>query len=347
MIREAIRKLTQKKNLSSQEMERVFEEIFEGKATLPQIAAILVSLKMKGETAEEIYGAVKVIRKKAKKVKVREKFLGKENKDEVIFDTCGTGGSGINKFNISTCVAFLVSASGIKVAKHGNRAMSSFCGSADVLEELGIRIDVSAEIMEEAIKKIGIGFLYAPLYHPALKSVAGIRKELGIRTIFNILGPLCSPALATHQLLGVYDKNLVFSMAKVSRNLGIKKAFVVHSQDLKDEVSLGAKTFVSFVKGKKIENFILNPSDFGLKRVKLEKLLVKDVKESAELIKDILEDKNKEAKNVVLANASCCFYLLGKVKNLKEGVKLADSLIKEGKAKNKLIEFKEFIQKYA
>jgi anthranilate phosphoribosyltransferase len=345
MIKEAIIKLTEQKSLSSEEARVVFEEIFNRKATSSQIAAFLVALKMKGENEDEISAAAKVIRERAKKLNLKESFFGIKRQIAPIIDTCGTGGGGINKFNISTCVSFIVSAANIKVAKHGNRGMSSTCGSADVLEALGIKIDIPPSIMEKAIKEIGIGFLYAPLYHPALKEVAKIRKEMGIRTIFNILGPLCNPALVTHQLLGVYKKELVPIIAKVLRSLGLKRAFVVHSKDLKDEVSLGSITFVSFLNNRQIKNFYLKPSDFGLKKVKLKDLEAKDAKDSAQIILDILNGKKGAPRNTVLANASCCFYLLGKVNNLKEGVKFAAKLIDEGVVKKKFLEFKNFIRK--
>ncbi|MFA5272184.1 MAG: anthranilate phosphoribosyltransferase, partial [Candidatus Omnitrophota bacterium] len=242
MIKEAIEKLTKKINLSFEETKEVFNDIFDHKVSSPQTASLLTALSMKGETAQEIYGAATVVRERAMHLSVKETFMGIETEGEQIMDTCGTGGSGSNKFNISTAVSFVVSALGIKVAKHGNRAMTSSCGSADVLEELGIKIDVAPKVMEEAISKVGIGFLYAPLYHPALLEVATIRKEIGIRTIFNILGPLCNPASATHQILGVYKKELVYVMAVVLRNLGVKKALVVYGKDLKDEVSLAGET---------------------------------------------------------------------------------------------------------
>ncbi|MDP2924224.1 MAG: anthranilate phosphoribosyltransferase [Candidatus Omnitrophota bacterium] len=343
MIKEAIIKLACSENLSFGEAQETFKEIFEHKATLTQIAAFLTALKIKGETEEEIYAAATIVRRYAHKIKVRGDFVGIEIEDEPIMDTCGTGGSGVNKFNISTVVAFIVAASGVKVAKHGNRAMSSNCGSADVLEALGIKIDVSPLVMEEAIKKIGIGFLYAPLYHPALKEVAQVRKDLGIRTIFNILGPLCNPASVTHQLLGVYDKDLVLTLAKVLANLKVKKAFVFHGKDLKDEISLTGETFAAFLNNNRIEKLSLRPSEFGLKKVALKDLEVKDVNESAKIINNILDGKYGPTRDIALANASPCFYILGKSKNLKEGARLAASLIDEGKAKNKFLEFKNFI----
>jgi anthranilate phosphoribosyltransferase len=343
MIKEAISKLTLKQNLSLDEAQEVFEEIFAQRASTAQIASFLTALKLKGETEKEIYAAASVVRRQANKLKVRNEFVGIEMQDEPIVDTCGTGGSGINKFNISTAVAFIVAASGIKVAKHGNRAMSSNCGSADVLEALGVKIDVLPSVMEESIKKIGIGFLYAPLYHPALKEVAGVRRDIGIRTIFNILGPLCNPASATHQLLGVYRQDLVLTIAKVLKALGAKKAFIFYSRDLKDEVSLSSQTLAVFLNGRKIEKFSLNPSDFGLKKIKLESLKVKDAKQSAQVIQSVFSASAGPWRDIVLANASPCFYILGKAENFKEGVRLAASLIDSGKVKDKFFEFKNFI----
>lgn len=344
MIKDAISKLIQKKDLTLDEAKLTFCEIFEHKASPAQIAAFLVALSLKKESENEIFAAAQVVRDHAKKVNIRDSFLGVEIEDEYIMDTCGTGGSGINKFNISTAVSFVVNAAGIKVAKHGNKAMSSSCGSADVLEELGIKVDAPVSSMEQALKEIGIGFLYAPLYHPALKEVALIRREVGIRTIFNILGPLCNPAFATHQLLGVYDKNLVGIIAKVLKKLGLKKAFVVHGKDLKDEVSLTGKTEVAFLNKNKIKKFSLNPSDFGLKKVKMSDLLAKDAKASAKMVKDVLGGKKGGARDTVLANSSCCLYILGKVNSLKEGVKLSARLIDEGKAAQRLLAFKEFLK---
>ncbi len=344
MIKETIAKLTAKHNLNFKEAREVFEEIFDHKTTPAQIAAFLTALKVKGESEEEISAAASVIRERATKLKIRDKFLGIEDEYQPIMDTCGTGGSGLNKFNISTATAFVVSASGIKVAKHGNRAMSSSCGSADVLEALGINIGVSPSIMEEALKKVGIGFLYAPLYHPALGEVAQIRREMGIRTIFNILGPLCNPAMADYQLLGVYSRDLTLILARVLKRLGIKRAIVVYGKDLCDEVSLSGPTYASLLKNKKISNLTLSPSSFGLKKIKLADLIVKDAKASAKTIEDILNGKECAARDVVLANASVCFYIIGKVSDFKQGAKLAAQLIDSGKVKSKFLEFKKFLE---
>lgn len=347
MIKEAINKFTKGKDISFIQMKETFEEIFDSDVTPAQIASFLTSLKMKGESEEEISAAATVVREKAKKIDVREGFLGLRDDNEPIMDTCGTGGSGLNKFNVSTAAAFIVSAAGVKLAKHGNRAMSSCCGSADVLESLGINIGVSASVMEKAIKRIGIGFLYAPLYHPALGKVAEIRKEMGIRTIFNILGPLCNPAQANYQLLGVYDSSLTLILARVLRRLGAKRAFVVYGKDVCDEVSLTGSTKVAFLNNKKITTLTLSPSSFGLKKIKLKDLLVKDVKASAKVIKDIFAGKRCAARDIVLANTSVCFYILGKVNNFKQGVKMAAELIDTKKAQRKFSEFKEFLDKNA
>lgn len=342
MIKDIIEKLTQKEDLSLQETKEVFNDIFDRKVSGPQTASFLTALKMKGETAQEIYGAATIVRERSLRLSVQGNFMGIEIDGEQIMDSCGTGGSGVNKFNISTAVAFVVAAHGIKVAKHGNRAMSSACGSADVLKELGVKIEVAPRIMEEAIKKIGIGFLYAPLYHPALSEVAGIRREIGIRTIFNILGPLCNPASATHQLLGVYKKELVPVLALVLKNLGIRKAIVVYGKDLKDEVSLTGETTAVLIDKKKMKNIRIMPSDFGLKKLTLKNIEAKDVSTSAKIVLDVLNGKKGPAQDIVLANASCCFYILDKAANLKEGVALARKIIESGKAKEKLLKLKQF-----
>lgn len=347
MIKEAIDRLTQGKDIPFIRMKAVFGEIFDSGATPAQIASFLTSLKMKGESEEEISAAATMVREKANKVNVRSGFLGIKQDGEPVMDTCGTGGSGLNKFNISTATAFVVSAAGVKLAKHGNRAMSSNCGSADVLESLGINIGVPDSVMEAAIKNIGIGFLYAPLYHPALVKVATIRREIGIRTIFNILGPLSNPASANYQLLGVYEPGLVLTLARVLRRLGVKRAFVVYGKDLCDEVSLTGQTKSAFLDNKKITTLTLSPSSFGLKKVKLNDLLTKDAKSSANLIKAVFSGKKGAARDVVLANAGICFYILGRVNNFKQGVKMAAELIDTGKAACKLSKLKDFLDKNA
>ncbi|MFH1768069.1 MAG: anthranilate phosphoribosyltransferase [Candidatus Omnitrophota bacterium] len=338
MIKEAIKKVVEGGNLEFSEARTVFLEIFNEVASVSQVASLLVGLRMKNETADEIAGAASVVREKAIKINVRDK------KDEPIVDTCGTGGSGVEKFNISTATAFVVSSSGVKVAKHGNRAASSFCGSADVLEVMGIKIDAPPEVMEEAIRKIGIGFLFAPLYHKAFKVVVPIRKEIGIRTLFNIVGPLCNPASADYQLLGVSDVGLVVKMAQVLKKLGAKRAFVFFGDKLKDEISLLGRTKVAFLDKKKIKNFYLTPASFGLKKCRLKDLEAKSAAESAKKITDIFEGIKGPARDVVLANAAVCFYMLKKARTPKEGVRLAARLIDQGDVKRKYLDFKQFLE---
>lgn len=339
MSKEIIKKTAEGKNLSFKEARTIFLNIFEEKITPIQVASFLTSLKIKGETDNEIAGAASIVREKSLKIKV--------SKDDIIFDTCGTGGSGVEKFNISTAVSFVVASSGIKVAKHGNRAVSSKSGSADVLQAMGIKITSSSAIMQQSIAKIGIGFLFAPLYHKVFKAVAPIRKELGFRTIFNILGPLCNPAFVGYQLLGVSSPDLTQKMAKVLKKLKTKSAFVCYGEKIGDEVSLCGKTKVSFLNKDKILNFVINPRDFGLKKCKLSDLSSKTPKQSAIVIKKVFKGKMGPTRDIILANAACCFYLLKRVKSLKEGVKLSGQLIDQGLVYNKYISFKEFLDKNA
>lgn len=347
MIKEAIDILVNNKDLSFDQTKSVFEEIFNNQAKDSQIAAFLTALKVKGEKEAEISAAASVVRSYAKKINLSQNLFGSKDAPGTIIDTCGTGGSGVNKFNVSTATAFVVAASGTIVAKHGNKAMSSTSGSADVLEALGINISAGPQTMEEALKRIGIAFLYAPLYHPALGAVAQIRRDMGVRTIFNILGPLCNPAQASHQLLGVYSQDLIIPLAKVLKQLGSKRALVVYGQDSKDEISLTGKTKAVFLDNKKITKLTLNPSSFGLKKIKLEDILADNANVSAQIINDVLAAKPGAPRDIVLANASACFYILGKVANFKAGVSLAGELIDSGKAKDKLSQFKHFLESNA
>jgi len=344
MIKEAIGKVAKGIDLSVSEAESAFTEILEQNATSAQIAAFLTALAVKGESEDEIYAAAKVVRAYAQKIKVRNNFLGIDDPDEAIFDNCGTGGSNTQKFNVSTAVAFVVAAAGIKTAKHGNRAMSSKCGSADCFEALSIAAEVEPAVAEAAIKDIGIGFLFAPLYHPALKNVAQIRREIGIRTIFNILGPLTNPAGTTAQLLGVCEERFILPVARALKSLGVKRALVFNSKDLKDEISLSARTKGIFVNGAKLVKMNFSASAFGLKKVLPAAIKVKSAKESAGLVKAVLLGKDIPARRIVLANAAAAFFVLGKAATLKAGVKLAARLIDEKKALKKLEELKDFLK---
>ncbi|MDP6685474.1 MAG: anthranilate phosphoribosyltransferase, partial [Candidatus Omnitrophota bacterium] len=255
------------------------------------------------------------------------------------------GGSGTNTFNVSTASAFVVAGAGLKVAKHGNKSVSSLCGSADVMKELGVNIDITPEKVGECIEKIGIGFLFAPLFHGAMKHAIGPRREIGIRTIFNILGPLTNPAKANTQVLGVYAEDLTEKIANVLNNLGAKRAFVVHGADGLDEVTITGKTKVSEVKDKKVKTYYVEPKDFGVKSAKLEDIRGGDSKENAKIVKGVLDGNKGPALDIVLINASCALVAGGRAKDFKEGVKIAKESISSGKAKGKLKALIEFTNK--
>jgi len=282
---------------------------------------------MKGETVDEITGAARVMREKALKVKVSGK---------PVCDTCGTGGSGIDRFNISTAVSFILAGCGVKVAKHGNRSASSRCGSADVLEALGVKIDVSPEVAEKCINEIGVGFLFAPSYHSAMKYAAGPRKEIGVRTIFNILGPLSNPASATCQVMGVFDPSLTETMAGVLGKLGTEHAFVVHGEDGLDEVTLSGKTRVSELSGGKVWTYEVEPETFGLEKASLKEITGGSAGENAETVKKVLSGEQGARRDITLANASLALVASGKAADIPEGVKLAGKAIDSGEAMEKL-----------
>lgn len=325
MIKELIKKITEKKNLSKEEVLFLFQEIMDGKLTDAQLGAVLIGLKMKGETVNEISAAATVMRDKAIKVNVKDKFK--------LVDTCGTGGDSIGTFNVSTISAFVVAASGAKVAKHGNRSVSSKCGSADLMESLGVKIDMPPEKVERCIDEVGLGFLFAPIFHPAMKNVVRQRREIGVRTIFNILGPLSNPADAPYQLMGVYDKDLVEPIAKVLVNLGIKRAFVVHGLEGLDEVSLTAETLVAQVEGEDIKVYTVKPEDFGLKRVSIEDLKGGDIIENKEIALNILTGKDYSPKtDFVALNSGFALKVAGVVSSIKEGIELAKESIYSKKA---------------
>ena len=328
MIRKIIAKVTEGENLTEEETRKVISEIMEGKATSAQIASLLTALRMKGETVEEITGCAKEMLNRASSFDLSE---------DVLVDTCGTGGDGSNTFNISTAVAFVVAGVGLVVAKHGNRALSSRCGSADVLEVLGVKLDISLEKLKECLKRIGIGFLFAPLYHRAMKYALVPRQEIGIRTIFNILGPLTNPLRANVRLLGVYHPSLTEPLARVLKNLGAKGAFVVHGEDGLDEISLSARTRITQLKEGKIKTYYIKPEDLGMRRVSQEAVRGGDRKENARILRSILEGEEKGAKReIVLLNSAACLVAADMAKDLKEGIEMARESIDSGRAKEKL-----------
>jgi anthranilate phosphoribosyltransferase len=340
MIKNAISKVVLQQDLVETEMIEVMNQIMGGEATQAQVGAFITALRMKGETIEEITGAARVMRDHATPIRVGKALdIDREeiNLDrETILDTCGTGGSGTKSFNISTTVAFVVSACGVKVAKHGNRSISSACGSADVLEALGVNLNVTPEQVESCINEVGVGFLFAPALHGAMKHAIGPRREIGIRTIFNILGPLTNPAGADRQVLGVYDEKLVEVIAKVLVKLGCQRGFVVHGQDGMDEITLTGPTRVAEINEGQVTLSTIEPEDFGLRRCLLSDLQGGDAVENAAIVRDILAGAEGPKRDVVLLNAAYAMVAAGIAENVDAGLQKARNMIDEGLAKAKL-----------
>lgn len=343
MIKEAISKVVSGKDLIQAEMEAAMEEIMTGKATPAQIAAFVTALRMKGETVDEITGAAGVMRAKAIRINVGGR-LPERDKGEAILDTCGTGGDGANTFNVSTATAFVVAGGGVKVAKHGNRAVSSKCGSADVLEAIGVKLDIAHADVERCIREVGIGFLYAPLFHGAMKYAAGPRREIGLRTIFNLLGPLTNPAGADSQVLGVYDQDLTEKIARVLGRLGTREAFVVCGKGLYDEISICGPTRVSHLKSGMVESFEITPEEYGLDSVAPESIRGGDAEQNAGIIMEIMDGKKGAGRDIVLLNAAAGFVATGQTLDLKEGIQRAMDSIDSGRAKEKLSLLIDFTQ---
>ncbi|MBZ4683616.1 MAG: anthranilate phosphoribosyltransferase [Fusobacteriaceae bacterium] len=334
MIREAIKKLFQKQDLTQEEMKQVMTEIMEGKVSEILISSFLTALRMKGETAEEITGGAYVMREKAEKVTLS---------DEYTIDTCGTGGDGANTYNISTTVAFVAAAAGIKVVKHGNRSVSSKSGSADVLEKLGVNIDLTPEQVKECVENTNLGFMFAPKFHKAMKYAVPVRKELKERTIFNVLGPLTNPAFAKGQVLGVFDESLTEIMANALKNLGTERALVVYGMDKLDEISACSDTKITELNNGEIQTYYISPKDFGMPLYDSCEIKGGSVEENANTIKELLQNKLKGAKyDILLLNAGAALYVGKKAENIREGVYLAKEIIESGKAFEKLNEFIEF-----
>jgi anthranilate phosphoribosyltransferase len=317
--------------------------IMGGEATHAQMAAFLTALRLKGETVEEITGAARVMRERATRISVPRTSPSVDiDRDEInveyetILDTCGTGGSCTNSFNISTTTAFILAGAGIKVAKHGNRSVSSMCGSADVLEALGVNLDLPKETVEKCISEIGIGFLYAPLLHSAMKHVAPVRREIGIRTVFNILGPLSNPAGAQYQVLGVYQRELTGTMARVLGNLGSKRAMVVHGCDGIDEITVTGPTFVAELLNGQVREYEITPEQFGIKRAAMDEIRGGDAKVNAGIVRAVLSGEKGPKRDIVLLNAAAALYLVGKAADMAEGVKVAGCIIDGGEALKKL-----------
>ncbi len=327
MIKDAIAKLADRSSLTEQEAESVMLEIMDGGATPAQIAAYLMGLRLKGETVEEIAGSVRAMRAKAVRIAVG---------DPLVVDTCGTGGDGAQTFNISTATALVVAGAGLTVAKHGNRSVSSKSGSADVLLALGVKIDTSTERVADCINEVGIGFLFAPLYHGAMKHCAGPRQDMGIRTMLNLLGPLTNPAGATIQVLGVYESRLAALLGNVLMHLGSQHCFVVHGMDGLDEITLTGKTQISEAKGGILSNYLLDPEEFGLTRVSAKQLAGGTPQENAAITRDLLQGRKGPKRDIVCLNAAPALVAGRKASNLQEGFILAGQAIDSGAAAEKL-----------
>jgi anthranilate phosphoribosyltransferase len=336
MIKDAIAKLADRSPLTEQEAESVMLEIMDGAATPAQIAAYLMGLRLKGETVEEVAGSVRAMRAKAIRISVG---------DPQVVDTCGTGGDGAHTFNISTTTALVVAGAGLTVAKHGNRAVSSKSGSADVLSALGVKIDVSTERVAACINEVGIGFLFAPLYHGAMKHCAGPRQEMGIRTMLNLLGPLTNPAGAAIQVIGVYEGRLTSLLGNVLMHLGSQHCFVVHGMDGLDEITLTAKTRISEATGGMLSNYLLDPAEFGLALVPAKQLAGGTPQENAAITRDILQGRKGPKRDIVCLNAAPALVAAHKATSLQDGFLLAGQAIDSGDAAEKLARLIAFTNK--
>ena len=333
MIVAAIGKLVEQQDLTEEEAAQVMRQIMEGGATPAQIAAFLIALRSKGETIEEITGCARVMREKA--TMIRAPYPN-------VIDTCGTGGDGSQTFNISTTAAFVVAGAGVPVAKHGNRAMSSRCGSADLLQALGVAIELSPERAETCLAEVGITFLFAPLFHSAMKHAIGPRREIGVRTIFNILGPLTNPAGAKRQLLGVSQQQFAEPMARVLGNLGSTRAFVVHGTDGLDEITLSGDTHITVLEEGRIASYTITPEQFGLRRAPLGAVAGGDALQNADITMTVLQGKPGPHRDVILLNAAAALTVAGSATDLEAGLLLAAHAIDSGAALEKLRRLQAF-----
>ena len=327
-ISKAIKAVISKQNLNEGEMHDVMNSIMTGQTTDAQIGAFLVGLSMKGETIEEITASAKVMRALATSVEL--------SSNDYLVDTCGTGGDGLGLFNISTASAFVVAAAGGKVAKHGNRSISSKSGSADVLEAAGINLNISPKLISQCIEKIGLGFMFAPAHHSAMKHAIGPRKELAVRTIFNVLGPLTNPAKAPNQIMGVYDKSLVEPIANVLKGLNSRHVMVVHSEDGLDEFSIANTTYVAELKDNNISTYTVHPGDFGLEEGNLDSIKAENAEQSLALINEAFSGKKGVARDIIALNAGAAIYVSGLVSSFDEGVTKANQILSDGSAQDKL-----------
>ena len=328
-MQSAIKAVTEKQNLSAEDMTSVMRTIMTGDATPAQIGGFLVGLRMKGETVDEVAAAASVMRELSTKVEVDKEHL---------VDTCGTGGDSSGSFNISTASAFVVAAAGGRVAKHGNRSITSKSGSADVLEAAGVNLELTPEQVAGCVNEIGVGFMFAPMHHSAMKHAIGPRKEMAVRTIFNVLGPLTNPAGAPNQVLGVFSKDWVVPLAEVLKRLGSEHVMVVNAEDGLDEISIGSPTLVAELKNGEVKSYTIQPEDFGMQRAGLSTIKAADAEDSLNIIKGVLANQSSPAKDIVCLNAGASIYVAGLANTLAEGVERASHVIAEGKAAEKLQE---------
>jgi len=330
-IQQAIKSVISKQNLNEDQMHDVMDSIMTGQTTDAQIGAFLIGLSMKGETIEEITASAKVMRNLATPVEI--------GSFDYLVDTCGTGGDGLGLFNISTASAFVVAAAGGKVAKHGNRSISSKSGSADVLECAGVNLDLSPRIIGQCVEEIGVGFMFAPAHHSAMKHAIGPRKELAVRTIFNVLGPLTNPAKAPNQVMGVYDKSLIEPIANVLKSLGSRHVMVVHSADGLDELSIAEKTYVAELKEGVVTTYTIHPQKLGFVLGDLNDIKADDAKDSLNIIKDAFSGKEGAAKDIISLNAGAAIYVCGLTNSLISGIERSRLALSDGSAQQKLDDY--------
>lgn len=336
-FKQALTTLIEKRDLGQEDMLELMHQIMTGQLTPVQIAGILIALRAKGETVTEIAAAAQVMRELATRVPVAP--------DEHLVDTCGTGGDGAHTFNISTASAIVAAAAGVKVAKHGGRSVSSTCGSADVLEALGVNVNLTPEDVAAAIREIGVGFMFAPNYHSAMRYAAPVRRELGVRTLFNLLGPLTNPAGAKNQVMGVFARDLVPKLARVLQALGSRHVMVVHAADGLDEISLGGDTFVAELKDGCVTEYTLTPQAFGFDPCPSEKLVVHNIDEAVAMLLSVFDNVDGPARDIVCLNAGAAVYVGGVAATLAEGVARALSAIESGAARSKFEALREFSQR--
>ena len=336
-IQQALEQVLARRDLSSEQMESAMNIIMQGEATSAQIAGFIIALRMKGESVDELAAAARVMRNLSSKVTVNAQPL---------VDTCGTGGDGQKTFNISTASSIVAASAGVKIAKHGNRSVSSKSGSADVLEALGVKLELTPEQIAACVEQIGIGFMFAPMHHSCMKHAIGPRKELAVRTLFNLLGPLTNPANAQRQVLGVFDNQWLEPLAQVLHSLGSEHALVVHAEDGLDEISIASATNVCELRGGKINSYQIKPEDFGLERSTLDDIKVNNVSDSATMITAVLNGQSGAATNIVCLNAGAAIYVAGMTDSLNAGVQLAKQQLASKAAQQTLAQLIEFTNNF-